>query len=350
MNAIQELKILLFAEGMKVSESAMSHLTDRGKRPPALRDYVSTSGIILQLEGDIYVNAPTFEEFCKNSKITLDYEGKRYLLRAPHGDFIVKPVPIARYFFQKNSEGIPYKAYAITHTDRARLMPIAGCAFSCKFCDSSYTTRYATKPVKHLVEAALVALKDDILPARHILISGGTPRPEDYPYLDEVCRAVISEVEVPVDIMVVPRKSLDYVDFLYEIGLDGVYFNIEIFNDAIAAEVMPQKFAVGKEHYFSALKRAVQVFGTPKVKSILLVGLEPMSDTLAGVKSLAEIGVTPILSPFRPSPATPMSDVPPPNAKFLKEVYEESKDICNSYGIKLGPECVPCQHNTLAFP
>lgn len=350
MKSAQKLKLHLLSSGMKVTPTAMSHLTKGGTRPPALRDYVSTSGIILRLEGDIYVNAPAFEDFCKHSKITFDYEDGRYLLRSPLGTFTADPVPIAKYFLLKNSKGVPYKEYSITHTDRARLMPIAGCAFKCKFCDSPYELKYAKKPIDQLVDAALVALKDEILPARHILISGGTPVPRDHAYLDDVCRAVTSEVKVPVDIMAVPRKNLDYIDFLYDAGLDGVYFNLEVFNDAIAAKVMPQKFKVGKAHYMDALKKAVEVFGTPKVKSILLVGLEPLSDTLSGVRILAEIGVVPVLSPFRPSPATPMSQTPPPSVDFMKQVYEESKLICESYGIKLGPHCIPCQHNTLTFP
>ena len=72
------------------------------------------------------------------------------------------------------------------HTDRVRISPIRGCSFCCSFCNLSRYISYATKSVEALVDSVACAWRDEALPARHVLISGGTPRPEDHAYLREV--------------------------------------------------------------------------------------------------------------------------------------------------------------------
>ena len=36
--------------------------------------------------------------------------------------------------------------------------------------------------------------------------------------------------------------------------------------------------------------------------------------------------------------------------EFLAEAYERAIEIVEGFGVKLGPRCIPCQHNTLTFP
>ncbi|MFQ5531968.1 MAG: radical SAM protein, partial [Candidatus Nanoarchaeia archaeon] len=99
------------------------------------------------------------------------------------------------------------------------------------------------------------------------------------------------------------------------------------------------------------IEGAVPIFGEGNVRSLLMVGIEPLEDTLRGVEVLAERGCDPVLSPFRPDPSTPMRNEKPPNVDFLIETYERAKEITGRFsGVKLGPRCIPCHHNTLTFP
>ena len=82
---------------------------------------------------------------------------------------------------------------------------------------------------------------------------------------------------------------------------------------------------------------------------MLMVGCEPVEDTLKGVRSIAERGGVPVLSPFRPDPSTPMRDVPPPDAKMMLDVYLRAHEICVGLDVPLGPSCIPCSHNTITF-
>ncbi len=114
---------------------------------------------------------------------------------------------------------------------------------------------------------------------------------------------------------------------------------------------MKGKNGVGREQVLDFIEEAARVFGLGKVRSLLMLGLEDLDDTLAGVQALAERGCDPVLSPFRPDLLTPLAEHPPPSAELMREAWLRSAEIVDRYpGVYLGPRCFPCQHNTLAFP
>jgi hypothetical protein len=45
-----------------------------------------------------------------------------------------------------------------------------------------------------------------------------------------------------------------------------------------------------------------------------------------------------------------MRDYAAPSADLLERIYLTSLEIISRYPVKLGPRCIPCQHNTLTFP
>ena len=74
-----------------------------------------------------------------------------------------------------------------------------------------------------------------------------------------------------------------------------------------------------------------------------------MEATLDGVAAIAERGGVPVLSPFRPDPATPLRDRKPSGAAELEQTYLRAVDVAAEHDITLGPDCPPCTHNTLSF-
>ena len=201
------------------------------------------------------------------------------------------------------------------------------------------------------MSAHQLALDDERLPPRHVLVSGGTPRPADRAYLDAVYERVIRESPLPVDVMLAPRPETDIIDRLVEWGVYGLAINLELFNTEVAAQLTPYKHGLGLEEYALSIRRAVKLTGgAGRVRSLLLVGLEQPEETLRGVRFLAELGCDPCLSPFRPAPGTPLADHPLPEASLMEELYLASREIAEEHGVKLGPRCIPCQHNTVTFP
>jgi biotin synthase-related radical SAM superfamily protein len=201
------------------------------------------------------------------------------------------------------------------------------------------------------VETVNAALGDPLLPAKHILISGGTPRPEDYSYEKTVYRAITENFpQVPVDIMMTPYPHLLDPKELKSLGVNGLSINIEVFSHEARKRLIPIKMRLGMPYYLDFIESAVEIFGMNHVQSLIIVGLESLEDTLRGVDALASRGCQPVLSPFRPDPATPLGDYPPPDTSLLEKAYLESLEIATKRDVKLGPRCIPCHHNTLTFP
>jgi len=358
MKKLEKLKIALMTYGVSISnKDVITKIEQLSKsRPLTLADYATTSGITLLLEGDIWVNAPIIQynpNFVKKAKCSLVIDNDELCVVSDELGILSKVsiIPVPDYFNKRLSNGKLVTEYGVTHSDRIRISPIEGCAYRCKFCDLSQKFAYRKKRVDELIESISIALNDPVLPAKHIMISGGTPMLEDYNYLLDIYRRIpLSFPEHPVDIMMTPIKGLMDPVRLRSFGIKGLSINLEIYNRKIAKSLIPQKASITRKTWFESIEKAVEVFERGEVRSMLLLGLEPIEDTLRGVEELAKRGCVPVLSPFRPDPSTVMRDVSPPSAVFLEEVYKRAKDIANKYDTNLGPRCIPCQHNTLTFP
>jgi len=351
----QRLKLQLLTGGVSVTPAAREALSGAGGTLPlTLADYASTSGIALELHRDIWVNAPIRDfnpNFVGDSPHCLDLSGSGFIVRSGALEVRANPLPVPAFASQTDPEGRPYSSYGITHTDRIRISPIEGCPGRCKFCDLTVKYAYRTKPVEGLVKTVALALNDPVLPAKHVMISGGAPRLEDFTYLNDAYHAIVTRFpSVPVDIMMLPLPGLLDLQALFDLGVNALAINLELYDEEIARSLMPLKGSMSRRYWLDFLERAAEVFGPGRVRSLLMVGLEPLEQTLRGVEALAQRGCEPVLSPFRPDPSTELKDRPPPTAGLLAEAYERSVEIAGRYGQKLGPRCIPCHHNTVTFP
>ena len=168
--------------------------------------------------------------------------------------------------------------------------------------------------------------------------------------MQELYRRVLLEFPPKtVDIMMVPLPGLLDLPLLDKLGLNEISINIEVFSETSAKQVMRNKYNQGLRFYLDFIAHAAEVLGPGRVRSMLMVGLEPMEMTLAGVAAIAERGGVPVLSPFRPDPATPLRDRKPSGAAELEQTYLRAVDVAARHGAVLGPDCPPCTHNTLSF-
>lgn len=350
----EQLKFALLCHGLAIAPAAQDYIdTHNGDRPMTPADYASTSGVILQLDSDVWINAPIElynPNFVKASDFLLDVTTEGHLevrgrgLHARAG-FWLPP----DYHGKDNPHGVPYNSLAFTHGDRVRVSPVEGCAMACQFCDLPYEFKYRTKSVDDLVESVHRAVADEIQPAHHVLISGGTPKPADIDYLHACYEAVITRAGVPVDIMMVPTPGLLDVPWLADLGVNELSINIEIYDEARARRIMKLKTANGRDYYLDFIESAAEVLGPGRVRSMLLVGIESLATTLEGVDAIAARGGTPVLSPFRPDPATPMRNAAPPTQEFVAEAYLRGREVAARRGVTLGPNCIPCTHNTMTL-
>jgi len=355
----QDLKFNVLANGIQIDPAAEEAWREEYQGPISLNEYASTSGICLRLEdgsGGVWINAPYTQEFTKDADARLRYSGGFVVTHADE-EFEATVIPVPAYHSQTyvdNGKEYLYTNLGVTHTDRVRVSPVEGCGMVCKFCNIPYELRYRKKPQDELLRVIELAKDDEQAPARHVLISGGTPKIKDEPWEDDTYEFIIAESPLPVDIMMTPREDPSYLRRLGAAGVNTLSVNIEVFDPARAKHLIPTKNRrFGPQGYLDYVERAVNELGVGRVQSLILFGqaIEPIESTLQGVQALVDRGVIPVLSPFRPDPRTPMENDPPSTEEEMRVVYERTREICDnsSSGVKPGPRCVPCHHNTVAF-
>lgn len=353
--AAQQLKFELLAQGAVISPEArrvLNNLTREGRLSPA--DYASTSGIITRLDGVEWVNVPIEENnpnFVAATPYTFDYHPEGFFVHGAGLEAEAEFWPLPDYHATAGPNGRPLNNYVFTHGDRVRLSPTIGCAMECTFCNIPYDDPYAgVKPIDAMLHAVRTAFEDAIQPARHMLISGGTPGPPHVGALREVYYRVLEEFSpAGVDIMMVPVDGLFDLPMLDRLGVNEFSINLELWDEKLASTVMRHKYRQGRQHYLDFLEKAADVLGGNRVRSMLMVGIEPLESTMEAVEAIAMRGCVPVLSPFRPDPVTPMASAPPPSAEDLRVAYERGREITSVHDVILGPSCDPCTHNTIAF-
>jgi hypothetical protein len=352
LSTTQELKLRILAEGLAITDEARVWLSQAiGSTQLSSFDYASTSGLILKLEDDVWVNAPISDYNANfvNQPSTILYVANnqlyiRHKTQESRAWYCLQP---AYHTAENNKEAL---SYVVTHGDRVRLSPMTGCSMACKFCNIPYEERYELKPIDKCLRYLHLAIDDPVQPAQHIMVSGGTPRMQDIFNHQELYRRILQEFpNIPVDIMMIPIGDILDLEELRLLGVSQLSINLEIYDLNQARALAPQKYRTGRDQYLDFIEKATEILGERRVRSMLMVGLEPLESTLAGVQAIAERGGIPVLSPFRPDPATPLKDIPPPGYALMSEIYLRAADITARLGSYVGPACPPCTHNTINF-
>ena len=350
------LKLRLLANGLRVSTDVRDKWRDRFDGPLTLAEYATTSGVSLRLAGGLYVNAPIVNDQ-RAASLCWDHDG--LAVRWAGRRTPVTPVPVPAYrerTLVDRLDGVqrPYSSYGVTHTDRCRISPIAGCAWRCRFCDLPYELAYRRKHPDDLLEVVHAAASDPLAPARHVLVSGGTPRRADEPWMDRVLEHIAAQSSLPVEVMMAPRRDCKHPAWLQSVGVQRLSVNIEVSDSNRLRDLAPAKARYGRSEFLRYIEAAVDAFGVGEVQSLIVFGaaIEPLSSTLGGVRDLVERGCIPVLSPFRPHHLTPLAHASAATFEEVLDVYSATNDICVKAGNKVrpGPRCSACHHNTATLP
>ena len=360
------LKFALLAEGVVITDRAQAAWAERFAGPVTLAEYATTSGVGLVLPGELYVNAPLEAAAARR----FDYLEEQFVVVDGRAVVPVEVAPVPTFHDRTQIDGFdgteqPYLNYGVTHTDRCRVSPIGGCAWKCKFCDLPYEFSYRKKHQDNLLNVILAAQSDPQAPARHVLVSGGTPRApvparpgrpgsDDEAWIDEVYAYLAANSPLPVDVMLPPRKDLSHPAKLRRAGVNMLSVNLEISDPARTRILAPAKAKVGRQHTLDYIEAAVEAFEPGFVQSLVVFGsaIELMESTLSGVQDLVDRGCIPVLSAFRPHHLTPLADAPAASLAEMVGIYERTLEICDraGNGMRPGPRCIACHHNTVTVP
>jgi len=355
LSKLEKIKISLLCNGINITDNAYNKLTDNNRKPISINDYVTTSGLLLILPGNIYVNAGIKKKYIlsDNNSETLDYddiEKSFFIITVDSEKIYVECLPIPVYYNTAISTGKKASQIVMNHSDRVRISPIIGCKNSCYFCDAN-SKKYEKNTFPEIKEAMNIAFySDEEKCIKHILISGGSPKPNDKNYLEEIYHSILNYSALNVDIMLEANNNFDIIYKLKDWGCFSLSINLEIFDSKLAEKIMPEKFAIGRTKYINFIAKAVEVFSNNQIRSCIIAGIESIESTLEAVKILSEIGCIPVLSPFITSEKIKLKNYNKPDVDFLSELYEKAYEIIRKNGLYPGPRCIPCQHNVIAFP
>lgn len=348
--AVEDLKIACLATGARVSAAALDAVG--GPANVTVHEYATTGGLPIKVEG-LDLNVPFDEWYCEQSDVEIDVCDGHLVARHGADEWTVETVyPLPSYLDQRDARGRRYGDVAYTHIDRVRISPISGCAYDCAFCD--LPGRITLAPADFLIDALHTALDDGRFDVRHALISGGSPGPRHEAEFERTVLRVVAEFAGRIEIDVMMAASRDaprFVRQLVDVGAHGFAINIELESERAGAVHIRGKRRRSRPYFDQTVGTAVELLGsTGRVRSLILPGLEPVEDTLDGVRHIAGLGADPVLSPFRPALGTRLAEHSPVDEATLREVLDAAREIAAACSVRLGPRCLPCQHNTLSFP
>lgn len=388
------LKISLLTQGVVIDEAAKNQMIAQGGLRPATNNAIDIKIDVPDESNHFFgksakylvVNAPVDILFVELSPFHISinpdefHEGKGYILTY-YGERLIDiaktypldPVALQRetvngkivmrdrYTSGRCAPQIPYSEVGFLSTDRLRLHLTNKCYYKrkdengiylgCKFCNIVPTSdAVGIENIEEVVQAYCRRSKE--IGLTHFLIGGQTVDERD---TDNNVIQIIHIIRkyapfAPIYAMTIPYSN-QMIREMYMAGLTQIAFNIEVFDDNIAKELMPGKRQRTRKEYLNSLKYATRFFGRlGNVRSMVIVGLEPRASLIEGIREFVAAGIQPILSVFRPLPETPLRDWQAPPLMYLLEVYDEILQICLENNLHPGPDCVNCQNNTLSLP
>lgn len=343
------LKIALINQGVVLTEKAKRYLENNG----GIREGVYNA-VDIYLK-DMVINSAVRVKFTELSPFHIEAKDNKLILYC--GD-----VPLGDIWIQKadilsectTSSGSKVKDMCLLATDRVRIQHSTNCHFKrcgvgCEFCEvEDHEFSFQMQDIREAIDLYLNSEYD----FRHFLIGGRSDKPDrEAEEILEIVSHINGRGQWPIYVMCVPPGKREILRKFYDAHVTEIAFNLEIWDRTLARKWMPGKGAIPRKRYIDMLGYAAELWGkTGNVRSAFIVGLEPETSLLEGIREICRLGVAPILSVFRPIPGTKGENYAPSTNEELLSIYLKTKDICEKYGLKPGPECVPCQNNTLSMP
>lgn len=340
-------KIMLLNHGVRISDHALKKSLQNGGF-----NFEEFEAVDMVINGQLYVSVPykTNRSQLSPFEVDINDHGQYQLLFFGN---ILANISL-RYSdaiaSQTTRNGILYSNIAYLGNDRLRIYHRAGCFFKdnqigCGFCDIEATeTNITFDDLKEVLDTYKSAKE-----IRHYLIGGGSANPDsNFSNIIELSSYIRDTTHKPIYLMSLPPKDISILAKLKEAGITEVAFNLELFDRKLAQLYMPGKGRITLDTYKSAFEEATRLWGKDgNVRTIFIVGLESKKSLLAGIEWTCQLGVSPILSLFKPIKGTVLSHLLPPSDSEIIDIYKCTLEICQNYGIDLGPSCHYCEDNTL---
>jgi uncharacterized radical SAM superfamily protein len=285
------LKLQLLYHGIRAGEGLPSPLTN----PFGLVHLVLPDGVPVSVHRN---------DNGGESPFTLRKEGERYYLDMDGKERVpVRWTPPLKSYQQKVSSGLLVSDILTVHGDFIAVHPSHACRFglaglSCRYCGSSKElSQHPPFTPRDLVEAVTIILKEKRCDV--VALSSGRVETEDggVAKLAKWVAEIRKHLNILISLDVVPPATNDWIDQTYAIGVDALYYDSDFFNPNDEAR---KDFQKHKTRQLEALEYAAKIFPKGAVLSHLVVGLEPVEETLKSIDLLIDRRVVPVLAYFPP--------------------------------------------------
>ncbi len=227
----------------------------------------------------------------------------------------------------------------------------------CNFCNlvptkKTYDAVLSRKEIHEIGETAAAAFSEGM--CKHILLTGG-------------CFSHEREVEVVCDIVGVIREALevdtvpgtilpsatlqeDDIRRYRDAGIGAIGYSMEIWDEAYYRAICPGKARVtSHDDFLKAIGKAVQIFGPGRVYGVFVMGLEPRTTFLEGVRELAARGANVVPFVWSPNPGSRLEGHRAPTAEWYMETILEAGEIFARCDVPRGDEnhCYRCDGNSM---
>ena len=238
------------------------------------------------------------------SPFVLRQDAGRFYLDIDGKDSVtVQWTPPLSSYQKRTSSGLLVSDILTVHGDFIAVHPSHACRFgqsglSCRYCGSSKElSQHPPFTPRDLVEAVQLVVEEkrcDVvtLSSGHVETGdGGVERMEKW--VNEIRK----HLNVLISLDLVPPSSDHWIDKTYAMGVDALYYDSDFFNPS---DEPPREFQKHKARQLEALAYAAKIFPTGAVLSHLVVGLEPLEETVRSIDLLIDRGVVPVLAYFPP--------------------------------------------------
>ncbi|MDI9646785.1 MAG: hypothetical protein QFX40_08890 [Archaeoglobales archaeon] len=366
MNRIAELKIELLCCGIRSNEKGVSprFYPTRGKSRAGVAGSGRNFIVNPRQDDEFIVNAGVLQPFLELSPFEFKkVDGRGWILK--NGEKICRAT-----FFEPNWHSTNVGEIVRLHGKSSLALALTNiCVFKtqkigCKFCIIDIGNEKVVQNPEE-VAAKIKEIEYNSELRKFVDFDGfeGTVEPEDINInsgtleetilvkLYEKTAKCIKEVsELPIGIEVTPIGREEMLK-LKNAGIDSIYINMEVFSDYARRNFIPGKNeAYSRDKYLEALENAIKIFGENQVASWILIGLEPIEETIEGCEAIAEVGAIPLPRAFRPLFGSELETHEPPNIEDAKMIYNEWTRILKRYKLDPSETTAGCAKCGSCFP
>lgn len=351
---IKRTKIELLCYGVNCSLDVFN--TIREINPYASSNKSVHSAFFL-LDDTIWVNTPINEAYTRCSPYSIIIDANQLVLCKYNKQLCKVTILTPPKWYEKKTSNDTkmYDVLSVHNKNVLALTHYTNCFYSsmgkrCLYCSATDSTipqllDFETRK-QDIVETLIEALQDNS--NYSLALSEGVKNPHDRGavYFSSILQNVLeNNIKIESSVELAPPADNSYIDLLHSCGATSIIMNMEFYDDAVRKVYCPGKSEINTEQYFCALSHSVKIFGYGNVASVLIVGIETISNTITCARILLDMGILPILIPFKPYDNCNLFNSKTTNPEDLILVSAEinryfqsrtSKVICNSTCISCG--------------